>query len=82
MSTDQLGKLSLTLSLTGLILALLVGGIASALGYDAKMGAYLLFLGFQIAAIVCGFMARSSKTGKAGLTTSTTMSLISLLLIA
>lgn len=60
------GALALGLSLGGLVLAVLIGMVAGLLGHNADaMPAYLVFLGFQVAAFVLGIVSRQEALGKA-----------------
>jgi hypothetical protein len=71
------GKLALALCLGGAALAVLIGLTASALGYDAGMWAYLLFVAFQVTAIVIGWRSRNEHLARAGAITASTLLVLS-----
>jgi len=48
------GVIALSLCLGGLVLAIFIGILASALGHNANMPAYMIFLGFQVAGFILG----------------------------
>jgi len=76
------GALALGLSLGGLVLAVLIGVVAGLVGRNMDvMPAYLLFLGFQIAAFVLGIISRQEALGKAAYITSAVLAVASLLLV-
>jgi len=58
------GRLALTLCLGGLVLAVAIGMVARLLHHHADMPAYLIFLGFQIAAFVLGMVSRQDALGR------------------
>jgi len=76
------GGIALGLCLGGLLLAVSIGMIANLLGHDARMPAYFVFLGFQVAGCVLGIMARQDILGKTAYITSSALALGSLLFMA
>lgn len=64
------GRLALALCLGGLVLAVAIGMVARLLHYNADMPAYLIFLGFQIAAFVLGIVSWNDILGKTAAITS------------
>lgn len=64
------GAIALTLCLGGLLFAVSIGMIAKLLGHDARMPAYLIFMGFQIAGFVLGIISRQDVLGKTAYITS------------
>lgn len=76
------GKLALALCLGGTVLAILIGLAARALGYDARMWAYLLFAAFQIATIVIGWRFRREHLGLASAITASLLLVLSFGLLA
>jgi hypothetical protein len=75
------GKLALTLCLGGTVLAILIGLTARALGYDARIWAYLLFAAFQVAAIVLGWCFRREPLGRASAITAAIILVLSFSLL-
>lgn len=59
------GRLALGLCLGGILLSILFGITAQAFDYDARALAYLLFVAFQIGAIVVGYRGRQVFLAKA-----------------
>ena len=78
----RVGVIALFLCLGGLVLAVLIGGLAGAFGYNASMPAYIIFLGFQVAAIVLGIVSRQTVMGKTAYITAAVLSVGSVGLIA
>ena len=76
------GKLALVLCLGGLILAVAIGVSARLMNYNADVPAYLIFLGFQVAAFVVGILSRREPLGKAAFLTSAILGLGSAVLLA
>ena len=80
-SESQFGKLALALSLGGVVLAVAIGLLARLAGYRADMPAYLVFLAFQVAAIVLGLIARRTPLGKTAAITAAVLAVGSLTLL-
>jgi len=78
---SKFGKLALALSLGGVILAVAIGVLARLAGYRADMPAYLVFLAFQVAAMVLGLIAWRTPLGKAAAITSVVLAVSSLTLL-
>lgn len=76
------GVAALALSLGGLLLVILIGMAGHPMDRPFKNAAYLLFLGFQIAALVVGFPVRRNPWGKAALIVSPVLVVVSLLAIS
>jgi membrane protein implicated in regulation of membrane protease activity len=81
-NASNYGKLALALCLGGTVLAVLIGLVARALGYDARMWAYLLFAAFQVAAIVIGWRFRREHLGRASAITASILLVLSFGLLA
>lgn len=64
------GGVALGVSLGGLVVAFAIGMIASVLGYQSGMPAYLVFAGCQAAAFVLGLISWKEPFGKASCITS------------
>ena len=80
-TNNKRGKLSLALCIGGLLLALLIGFTARALGHDARTLAYLVFLAFQIAALAVGFPARHEPLARVSTIASGLLLLLSFLFV-
>jgi hypothetical protein len=78
---SQYGKLALGLCLGGTVLAILIGLVARALGYDAGMWAYWVFVAFQIAAIIIGWRFRREPLGPASAITASILLVVSFALL-
>jgi len=81
-TNNNRGKLTLALCIGGLLLALLIGFTARMLGHDARTFAYLVFVGFQVAALAVGFPARHEPLARAGTIASALLLVFSFLLVA
>lgn len=79
---SKFGKLALALSLGGVILAVATGMLARLAGDRADLSAYVIFLAFQVAAIVLGLMARRHPLGKAAAITAAVLAIGSVTLLA
>jgi hypothetical protein len=79
---SKLGKLALLLSLGGVVLAVVIGMLARLTGHNADIPSYLVFLAFQVAAIVLGLVTRKKPLGKAAAITAGVLAVGSLTLTA
>lgn len=75
------GTLALALCMGGLVLAVVIGVFSRWLGTNADLPAFLLFLGFQVAAFVLGVLCWKDILGKAVAITSAIMAVGSLMLM-
>lgn len=78
----EYGALALGLSLGGLVIAALIGVVAGLLDHNVGMAAYLVFLGFQVAAFVLGILSRQAILGKTAYITSAVLAVTSILFVA
>lgn len=78
---SRFGKLALMLSLGGLVLAVVIGLLARYFNHNADTTAYLVFLSFQVAAIVLGVVARRDPMGKTAAITASILAVGSLPLV-
>ena len=74
--------IALALCLGGLLLAVSIGMIARLLEHDARMPAYFVFLGFQIAGFVLGIISRQEILGKTAYITSAVLAVGSILFLS
>ncbi len=79
---SQHGRLALALCLGGTLLAIVIGLVTRLLGFDARMWAYLLFVAFQIAAIIIGWRFRREHLGRASVITASILLVLSFGLLA
>ena len=64
------GVIALSLCLGGLVLAILLGILTSALEHYDHTPAYVVFLGFQIAGFILGIVSRHEVLGKTAYVTA------------
>jgi hypothetical protein len=76
------GTIALTLCLGGLLLAVSIGMIAKLLEHDARMPAYFVFLGFQVAGFILGLLSRQEILGKTAYITSAVLAVGSFLFLS
>ena len=76
------GVIALALSLGGLVLAVAIGALASALDYRGHTPAYLVFLGFQVAAFVLGRASKGDRFGKTACIASAVLAVGSILFLS
>ena len=76
------GAIALALSLGGPVVAVAIGMLARALGTQAHMPAYFVFLGFQVAAFVLGRASKGDRFGKAACITSAVLAIGSILFLS
>jgi len=76
------GKLALMLTLGGVVIAVVIGVLARLTEHNADTSAYLIFLAFQVAAIVLGLITRKSPLGKAAAITAAVLSVGTLTLMS
>lgn len=79
---QRYGELALALSLGGVILAVVIGLLARRSGQNADMAAYLIFISFQVAALVLGIIARRMPLGRTAAITAAVLMIGSLTLVA
>ena len=75
------GVIALALCLGGLVIASAIGVLASARGYRGHTPAYLVFLGFQVAAFVLGMASKGDRFGKTACITSAVLAVGSILFV-
>jgi len=80
-SRSQLGTISLSLCLGGVLAAVALIPVAGWFNYDAPAVSYFTFLGFEIAAMICGIKSWSSPLGRAGAVAAGVLSVGSLLFL-
>lgn len=74
---SNLGITSVAMAISGVILPVLAGLIASLLHRDMRTGAYLVFLAFEVVALSIGVVAREQKLGRAGMIAASALLLLS-----
>ena len=79
---SKYGKLALMLTLGGVVIAIVIGMLVRLTGHNADTSAYLIFLSFQVAAIVLGLITRRTPLGKAAAITAGLLSVGTLTLLA
>ena len=72
-SSLPLDRLALTLTLAGVVLGVLIAMVGRIYDQDFVMHGYGAFVGFSVAAIVLGIIARSSPLGKTATVTSSVL---------
>jgi len=78
----NLGKLALAVCLGGTLLAVAIGLAEPLIGKDAPIWAFLLFVAFQVAALVLGIITRAQPLGRASAIVSAIFLLIALAIVA
>ena len=81
-SRSQLGTISLSLCLGGVLAAMALIPAARWFEYDSHSVSYFTFLGFEIAALVLGLKSWSSPLGRVGAVAAGVLSVGSLLFVS
>lgn len=78
----NLDRLALAIGLSGVLVAVLIAAAGKLLGHDFAMPGFGVFAAAQVAAIVLGFITRTSLIGRAAAITSSILLVGGVLFIA